>query len=69
MTVKLTEERPAINLDFAPDEDCNIKYELKYIPGSAQKCRDLEGFDNGENNVCTPIECQEGYYAIHIIFC
>ena len=60
--VKDTEERPAINPEFDPDEDCNLAYELKCIPGSEQKCSDLEGFNNGENNVCTPIECsQEGY--------
>ena len=57
-------ERPAINPDFAPDEDCNIEYELKCIPGSQQSCSDLEGFNNGENNVCTPIECQEGYHDV-----
>jgi hypothetical protein len=56
-----TELRPEINPDFAPDEDCNLAYELKCIPGSQQKCSDLDGFNNGENNVCTPIECQEGY--------
>jgi hypothetical protein len=57
-----TDFRPAINPDFAPDENCNLAYELKCIPGSQQKCSDLEGFNNGENNVCTPIECsQEGY--------
>ncbi len=55
-------ERPAINPDFAPDEDCNIAYELKCIPGSQQSCFDLEGFNNGDNNVCTPIACQEGYH-------
>jgi hypothetical protein len=57
-----TELRPAINPDFDPDEDCNLAYKLKCIPGLQQKCSDLEGFNNGENNVCTPIECnQKGY--------
>ena len=23
----------------------------------------MEGFNNGENNVCTPIACQEGYHS------
>jgi hypothetical protein len=32
--VKYTEDRPAINPDFAPDDDCNIAYEPKCIPGS-----------------------------------
>lgn len=56
-------DRPPINPDFDPDEDCNIAYELKCIPGSQQSCSDLEGFNNGENNVCTPIACQEGYHS------
>ena len=51
-------ERPAINPDF----DCNIAYEIKCIPGTQQSCFDLEGFNNAENNVCTPIACQEGYH-------
>ena len=64
-SVKYTKDRPAINPDFAPDEDCNIAYELKCIPGSQQSCFEgLEGFNNGENNVCTPIECQEGYHDV-----
>jgi hypothetical protein len=54
-------DRPPINPDFAPDEDCNIAYELKCIPGSQQSCFDLDGFHNGEDNVCSPVECQEGY--------
>lgn len=53
-------DRPAINPDFDPDEDCNIAYELKCIPGSEQECP--EGFHNGEDNVCSPIECQEGFH-------
>jgi hypothetical protein len=24
----------------------------------------LEGYHNGEDNVCSPIECQEGYHSI-----
>ena len=28
------QNRPAINPDFDPDEDCNIEYYLKCIPGS-----------------------------------
>gem|GEM_PF-2832311 len=60
--VKYTEDRPAINPDFDPDRDCNLAYELKCIPGSQQQCRDLDGFHNGEDNVCSPIKCQEGYH-------
>jgi hypothetical protein len=56
-----TENRSAINPGFDPVEDCNIAYELKCNPGSLQKCSDLEGFNNGENNVCSPIERQDGY--------
>lgn len=63
--VKYTEDRPAINPDFAPDEDCNIDYELKCVPGSQQSCfGGLEGYHNGEDNVCSPIDCQEGYHGI-----
>jgi hypothetical protein len=58
-----TKERPAINPDFDPDEDCDLAYELKCIPGSQQSCFDLEGFNNFENNVCSPIGCQEGYHS------
>lgn len=58
------DNRPAINPDFAPDQDCNIAYEVKCIPGSQQSCFDLDGFDNGKNNVCSPIECQEGYHMV-----
>ncbi len=54
-------ERPAINPHFDPDQDCNIAYEVKCIPGSQQSCSDLEGYHNGEDNVCSPIDCQEGY--------
>ena len=59
-----TKNRPAINPDFAPDRSCDLKCELKCIPGSQQECRDLEGFNNGEMNVCTPIGCPEGYHDI-----
>jgi hypothetical protein len=60
-----TDLRPAINPDLDPDEDCNLQYELKCIPGSQQSCFDeLEGFNNGENNVCTPVDCQEGYHSV-----
>ena len=59
---KHTKDRPAINPDFAPDQDCNLAYELKCIPGSQQSCFDLEGFENGEDNVCSPEQCQEGYH-------
>jgi len=59
---KDTENRPAINPNFAPDESCDLKWELKCIPGSQQSCRDLEGYNNGEMNVCTPIGCPEGYH-------
>jgi hypothetical protein len=51
--------RTAINPDFDPDYDCNISYQLKCLPGTEQDCP--EGFHNGEDNVCSPIECQEGY--------
>jgi hypothetical protein len=54
--------RTAINPDFDPDEDCNIAYELKCIPGSEQDCP--EGFHNGEDNVCSPVKCQEGYFSV-----
>ena len=57
------DNRPAINPDFAPDEDCNIAYEVKCIPGSQRSCLDLEGYHNGEDNVCSPIKCQEGYHT------
>ena len=61
-----TKNRPAINPDFAPDESCDLKWELKCIPGSQQSCFDeLEGFNNGEMNVCTPIGCPEGYHDIY----
>jgi hypothetical protein len=56
--------RPAINPEFDPDEDCNISYELKCIPGSEQSCFELKGYHNGEDNVCSPIECQEGYLSV-----
>ena len=59
-----TENRPAINPDFAPNRSCDLKWELKCIPGSEQKCSDLRGYDNGEMNVCTPIGCPEGYHNI-----
>jgi hypothetical protein len=59
-----TENRPAINPDFAPDRSCDLKWELKCVPGSQQKCSDLEGFDNGEMNVCTPISCPDGYHNL-----
>ena len=58
-----TEERPAINPNFDPDEDCDLAYELKCITGSQQKC--AEGFNNFENNVCSPIGCQEGYHDVY----
>jgi hypothetical protein len=61
---KDTKNRPAINPDFAPDRSCDLKWELKCIPGSEQKCSDLRGYDNGEMNVCTPIGCPEGYHNI-----
>lgn len=56
------EGRPAVNPDFDPDEDCNIAYELKCIPGSQQDCP--EGFHNGEDDVCSPVGCQEGYHGV-----
>jgi hypothetical protein len=58
-----TENRPAINPDFAPDRSCDLKWELKCIPGSEQQCSDLRGYDNGEMNVCTPIGCPDGYHG------
>ena len=62
---KATEDRPAINPDFAPDESCDLKWELKCIPGSEQSCfEELEGYNNSELNVCTPIGCPEGYHDI-----
>jgi hypothetical protein len=61
---KATEDRPAINPDFAPDRSCDLKWELKCIPGSEQKCSDLRGYDNGEMNVCTPIGCPDGYHDV-----
>jgi hypothetical protein len=63
-SVKRTEDRPAINPDLAPDDDCNIAYELKCVPGSQQECRDLGELDNGEDNVCSPADCQEGYMTV-----
>ena len=59
-----TKNRPSINPDFAPDRSCDLKWELKCIPGSEQKCIDLRGYDNGEMNVCTPIGCPEGYHDV-----
>jgi hypothetical protein len=44
----------------------DLKWELKCIPGSEQKCSDLRGYDNGEMNVCTPIGCPDGYHAIYV---
>lgn len=61
---KDTEDRPAINPDFAPDRSCDLKWELKCIPGSQQSCLDLEGYNNSELNVCTPIGCLEGYHVV-----
>ncbi len=61
---KDTENRPAINPDFAPDRSCDLKWELKCIPGSEQKCSDLRGYDNSEINVCTPIGCPDGYHNV-----
>ena len=61
---KDTEDRPAINPDFAPDESCDLKWELKCIPGREQSCFDLEGYNNFEGNVCTPIGCPEGYHDV-----
>jgi hypothetical protein len=57
-----TELRPAINPDFAPDESCDLKWELKCIPGSEQQCNEIEGYNNGEMNVCTPKGCPNGYH-------
>jgi hypothetical protein len=59
-----TDLRPAINPDFAPDESCDPKWELKCIPGSEQGCfgDGLEGYNNGEMNVCTPIGCPDSYH-------
>jgi hypothetical protein len=60
---KDTKDRPAINPDFYPDRSCDLKWELKCIPGSAQGCfGSLRGYNNGEMNVCTPIGCPEGYH-------
>jgi len=59
---KDTKDRPAINPDFAPDRSCDLKWELKCIPGTEQKCSDLRGYNNGEMNVCTPIGCPDGYH-------
>lgn len=61
---KDTKDRPAINPDFDPDEDCNISYELKCIPGREQSCFELDGYNNFEVNVCTPKGCPEGYYIM-----
>ncbi|MGH9975844.1 MAG: hypothetical protein ACRD8Z_08435 [Nitrososphaeraceae archaeon] len=57
-----TQDRPATNLDVDPDQDCNIAYELKCVPGFEQGCP--EGFHNGEDNVCSPIKCPEGYHVV-----
>ena len=57
-----TKNRPAINPDFAPDRSCDLKWELKCIPGSEQTCLDIDGYNNGEMNVCTPIGCPDGYH-------
>ncbi len=61
---KATKDRPAINPDFAPDESCDLKWELKCIPGREQSCFELEGYNNFEGNVCTPIGCPEGDHDI-----
>jgi hypothetical protein len=52
--------RPAVNPDFDPVESCDLKWELKCIPGTEQDCP--EGYNNFEVNVCTPIGCPEGYH-------
>jgi hypothetical protein len=57
---KYNKDRPAINPDFAPDEDCNLVYELKCLPGTEQECP--EGYNGGDDNSCSPKECQEGYH-------
>jgi hypothetical protein len=57
--VKNTEARPAINPDFAPDDDCSIEHELKCIPGAEQECP--EGFNPNEDNICGLDDCLEGY--------
>jgi hypothetical protein len=54
-----TQDRPVVNPAFDPDEDCNLAYELKCLPGAEQECP--EGWDNGEDNVCSPDGCEEGY--------
>jgi hypothetical protein len=57
--VKPENDRSAINPAFDPDEDCNFAYELHCVPGTEQECP--EGWDNGEDNVCSPDGCEEGY--------
>jgi hypothetical protein len=59
-----TKNRPAINPGFDPDRSCDLKWELKCIPGSEQTCLDIEGYNNGEMNVCTPIGCPDGYHDV-----
>ena len=50
--VLYTDNRPAINEDFAPDYSCLFDaFQLKCVPGSAQECPRPE-FGNNEDNTC-----------------
>jgi hypothetical protein len=67
-----TQDRPAINQDFAPDYSCLFDaFQLKCIPGSAQKCPRPQ-FGNNEDNTCWPKtfinrewvrNCPDGYHT------
>jgi hypothetical protein len=49
--VKGQNNRPQINLEFAPDESCLFDvFQLKCIPGSQQECP--EGFGNNDPETC-----------------
>lgn len=59
-------DRPTINPDFDPDEDCLFDAYLdKCVPGSSQECPD--GFGSNEDSTCIPKHneegCPEGYHS------
>lgn len=63
--------RPAINPDFAPDEDCVYDVsQIHCIPGSAQECPKPQ-FNEGDPSMCSPrtlvdgewrLVCPDGYH-------
>lgn len=60
----IRDDRPAINPDFDPDEDCDFDTcQLKCIPGSQQDCPD--GFWKNEDDTCHVAgPCPDGYHSV-----